>query len=157
MWLAFVATLTLVPGAVAALSRTWRTAPWLSLVAGVLLVPGYLMLGSLGGADTVVPAGITAGIEPDVLVRLVDALGADPVAATSSTVFVLGHLLGATLFGVAMLRSRIVARPWAVVMLVSQPLHLVAALTGNHPLDLVAWGMTAAAMAAAAVAYVRHP
>jgi hypothetical protein len=33
----------------------------------------------------------------------------------------------------------------------------VAALTGNHPLDLVAWGMTAAAMAAAAVAYVRHP
>jgi len=156
LWLAFVATLTLVPGAVAALSCTWRTAPWLSLVAGALLVPGYLMLGSLGGADTVVPAGVAAGIGPDVLVRLVDAIGADPVAATSSTVFVLGHLLGATLFGVAMLRSRVVAWPWAVVMMVSQPLHLVAAMTGNHPLDLLGWGMTAAGMAAVAVAYARH-
>jgi hypothetical protein len=156
-WLAFVATLTLVPGAVTVLSRTWRAAPWSSLAAGALLVPGYLMLGSVGVADAVVPAGVTAGIEPDVLARLADAVGADPVVSTSTTVFVTGHLFGAILLGVAMLRSRIVAWPWAVVMLVSQPLHLVAALTGNHPLDLVAWGMTAAAMAAAAVAYVRHP
>jgi len=157
LWLALVATLTLVPGAVVALGLTWQRAPWLSLLAGMLLVPGYLVLGSLGGADAVVPAGITAGIEPDVLVRLVTAVGEDPVGSTSTTVFVVGHLTGAILLGVAMLRSRIVAWPWAVVMMVSQPLHLVAAMTGNHPLDLVGWGMTAAAMAAAAVVYARRP
>jgi hypothetical protein len=157
LWLAFVATLTLVPGAVAALSCTWRAAPRLSLIAGALLVPGYLMLGFAGGgADAAVPAGVVAGIDPAVLVRLVDALETDPVAATSSTVFVAGHLLGATLLGVAMLRSRVVARPWAVAMMVSQPVHLLAALTGNHPLDLVGWGMTAAGMAAVAVTFARR-
>jgi hypothetical protein len=39
---------------------------------------------------------------------------------------------------------------------VSQPVHLVAAVTGNHPLDLLAWSLTAAAMAAVAPA-LRDP
>jgi hypothetical protein len=157
LWMTFVATLTLVPGAVAALTLTWRKAPALSLVAGALLVPGYLMIGFAGGgADAVVPAGVTAGVDPPVLIRLVEAIAADPVTSTSENVFVLGHLLGAILLGVAMLRSRVVAWRWAVAVLVSQPLHLVAAMTGSHALDLVGWGMTAVGMAAAAVAYARR-
>jgi hypothetical protein len=61
------------------------------------------------------------------------------------------------LLGITLWRSRVLRLPWAVVMSISQPLHLVAAMTGNHPLDLLAWGMTAAAMAATALVLLRTP
>jgi hypothetical protein len=38
---------------------------------------------------------------------------------------------------------------------VSQPVHLVAAMTGNHPLDLFAWGTTAFGFGAAGLVLLR--
>ena len=71
--------------------------------------------------------------------------------------FVVGHIVGSVLLGLAFWRSGVVHRGWAVAMVVSQPLHLLAALTANHPLDLLGWGLTALAMGAAAVALLRTP
>ncbi|MBM7786464.1 hypothetical protein [Tenggerimyces flavus] len=156
LWLSVVATLALVPGAMAALSLTWRRAPVLSLVTSLLLVPGYLMIGAAGGGvDLFVSAGLARGVDTAVLAALASATLADPVSSLSTGVFVAGHLLGAILLGVTLLRSGVVRWPWAVLVLVSQPVHLVAAMTGNHPLDLFAWGATAVGMGAVAVAYIR--
>lgn len=158
LWLSVVAALALVPGAIAALSLTWHRAPVLSLVTAVLLVPGYLMVGSAGGGtDLFVSAGLASGVDSGALVALASSTLADPVSTVSTAVFVAGHLLGAILLGVTLLRSGVVRWPWAVLVLLSQPLHLVAAMTGNHPLDLGAWGATAVGMGAVAVAYVRAP
>jgi hypothetical protein len=156
LWLSVVAALALVPGAVAALSLTWRRAPVLTLVTAVLLVPGYLMVGAAGGGtDLFVSAGLANGVDTGAVVALAEATLADPVSAVSTMIFVVGHLSGTILLGVTLLRSKVVAWPWAVLVLVSQPAHLLAAMTGNHPLDLAAWGATAVGMAAVALAYVR--
>ncbi|MBD5785373.1 hypothetical protein IF650_04195 [Cellulosimicrobium terreum] len=154
-WLGLVALLTLVPGALAALRLVRPGAPVLGAVAGLLLVPGYLALFGPGVTESVIVAGHDAGIDPTSLALLVDASYADPVAAICGTIFVVGHLAGTVVLGFALWRSGVVHPAWAVVMGVSQPLHLVAAMTGNHPLDLVGWGMTAVAMGAAAYAVVR--
>lgn len=55
----------------------------------------------------------------------------------------------------ALWRGRVIPALAAVVLGISQPVHLLAALTGNHPLDLVGWGMTALGMAFAARALVQ--
>lgn len=158
MWLGMVAAFTLVPGVLAALRLTRRRAPALTALSAVLLVPGYLALNiMLGGPDATVLAGVEHGIDTGTLTRLSEALAADAPAVIGSTVFVIGHLFGTVLLGVTLWRAKVLGWAWAAVMSVSQPLHLVAAMTGNHPLDLFAWGLTAAAMGAVAVVALRTP
>lgn len=157
-WMGVVAVFTLVPGALAALRLSRRGAPLLTAAAGLLLVPGYLgLIATVSGIDDFVPAGLDAGIDQGTLARLVEATTAAPYGAIYLGVFVPGHILGTILLAVALWRVGVLAGPLAVALAVSQPLHLVAALTGNHPLDLLGWGLTALGMAAAAVAVVRMP
>jgi hypothetical protein len=153
LWAGLVACLTLVPGALVVLAAAHSRTPGLTTVTAVLLVPGYLALGSgAAGADLVVLAGLESGIDHAALVDLVAAVLAAPVTSVATTVFVVGHLTGTVLLGLTLWRARLLGRTWAVLLAASQPLHLVAALTGNHLLDLLAWSLTAAAMAAVAPA-----
>ena len=74
-------------------------------------------------------------------------------SAIAAGLFVLGHVVGTVLLGVALWRSRAVPRWAALATIVSQPLHFVAAVVlGSPSLDLVAWGLNAAGFTAAAVA-----
>jgi hypothetical protein len=151
LWAGLVACLTLVPGAVVVLAAARSRAPALTTVTAVLLVPGYLALGTgAAAADLVVLAGLESGVDRAALVNIVAAMLADPVTSAATTVFVVGHLAGTVLLGLTLWRARLLGRTWALVLAGSQPLHLVAALTGNHALDLVAWSLTGAAMAAVA-------
>jgi hypothetical protein len=43
----------------------------------------------------------------------------------------------------------------ALGLAVSQPIHLVAVMTGNRPLDLVGWGLTAVGFGAASWVLLR--
>lgn len=145
-----------ISGVVAVLWLTRRRVPVLATIAGALSVLGYL---ALAGADSVTP----------VLVDLVahgqlDATTARPIAAALEAmpqptagvaIFVLGHLLGTILLGIALWRSRAVPAWVGIVLAVSQPVHLLSAMTGNHPLDLAAWGATALCMGLAGVAVLR--
>ena len=155
--LALVALFTLVPGAFGVLRLVGRRDPKLTAVAGLLLIPGYL--GLFGGLapDLIAYVGVKDGMAQSDVVHMMDLAGTAIWPTIALTVFVVGHILGTVLLGIAMFRSRVVARGWAVAMAISQPLHLLAAMTGNHPLDLFAWGMTTLAMAAAAVALIRLP
>lgn len=157
-WMGVIAVFTLVPGAVAALRLSRRRAPVLTAAAGLLLVPGYLgLIATVSGPDDFLPAGLGAGIDQGTLARLAEATTAAPYGSVYLGVFVPGHILGTILLAVALWRAGVLAAPLAVALAVSQPLHLVAALTGNHPLDLLGWGLTALGMAAAAVAVLRMP
>ena len=100
--------------------------------------------------------GVRHGIAPDTLAQLYE--GMHPAQTVAEVLFVVGHVLGTILLGVAMLRSRLVPAWAAWVTIVAQPLHFVAAvILGSHWLDLFAWGLNAVGFAALALAILRLP
>jgi hypothetical protein len=156
LWLGFVAVLTLVPAVLWVGRLTRRRAPRVTAVALVLLVPGYLSLALLLGSDALLWAGAHKGIDEGTLTVLYGTM--HPTTGIAAGLFVLGHVIGTVLLGVAMWRSRAVPRWAAVLTTVSQPLHFVAAvIVASQPLDLVAWGMNAVGFATAGVAILRLP
>ena len=146
LWLAYVAVLTLVPGVYAAARVCRAGAPRLTAWALGLSVPGYLSLGMLLGTDHLLWSASDAGLPGRDSVALISA--AHPTIGISVGVFVLGHVIGTVLLGLALLRSgRIpVWAAWATA--VSQPLHFVATvILGSPQVDLFAWSLTALGMA----------
>ena len=157
LWLTVVAVLTLVPGALAAIRLASRRAPVLSAVSALTLIPAYLSILAVALLDEV---GITAA-HPAVgvatagqVAALVNAL---PTTAVLSTVFVAGHVVGSIVLAIALRRSHRVGPLGCWILGISQPLHVLAAVSGNHPLDLIGWSMTAVGMAFAARALIALP
>ncbi|MFI5706241.1 hypothetical protein [Kribbella sp. NPDC051620] len=147
LWVGFLAVLTLVPAAYAAGKLTRRRAPKLTLVALALLIPGYLALGWLASEDQLFWSGAHAGLDAGTVTRIAEAV--HPTGSIAGVFFVMGHVLGTILLGVALWRSQVVARWAAVAVIVSQPIHIVAAvIIPSHPLDLVGWGLQAVGFAA---------
>lgn len=156
LWLGFVAILTLVPAVFAVGRLTRRRAPRLTAAALLLAVPGYLSLTWLIGSDLLAWAGAKQGLDGATLGRLLALV--HPTSAIASVLFVLGHVVGTVLLGIALWRTRVVPRWAALGTIVAQPLHFVAAvIVASHGLDLVAWGLNAVGFAAVAVAILRLP
>jgi len=156
VWLGFVGVLTLVPAVLWVGRLTRQAAPRTTAAALLLLVPAYLSLGLLVSGDAGVWFGVGEHLPEPVLARLFD--GMHPTTTVAGLLFVVGHVAGTVVLGVAMWISGAVPRWAAVLTAVAQPLHFVAAVVlANHPLDFVAWGFNAAGFAAAAVATLRLP
>ncbi|EWT04251.1 hypothetical protein N864_15025 [Intrasporangium chromatireducens Q5-1] len=155
VWFGFL-TPVVISGVLAVLWVTRRRVPVLATVAGVLCVLGYTALAAADSvspvlADVVAHGGLdTASVRP-----IAAALEAMPQPTTAVTVFVIGHLAGTVLLGIALWRSRVLPAWVGIALAVSQPVHLVSAMTGNHPLDLAAWGATALCMGLAGAAVLR--
>ena len=153
LWLGLVAVLTLVPGVLAAARLCRDAAPRLTGWALGLVVPGYLSLGALLYSDQVLWSATRAGTDPATTVKLLDAV--HPTINIGAGVFVLGHVVGTVLLGLALLRSRRIPAWVAWVLVVSQPLHFVTTVfLGSPTVDLLAWSMTALAMAVVARALI---
>lgn len=154
LWLGYVATLTLVPGVLAAATLTRQAAPRLTGWAVGLLVPAYLSMGGLLAGDVLLWAGPTAGVDASVTAVVADTM--HPTITISMVVFVVGHVGGTVLLGLAMLRSGRIPAASAWALTLSQPLHFVAAVVvGSRHLDLLAWTLTAVGMGYAARALLR--
>ncbi len=154
LWVGYLAVLTLVPGVIAAAGVCRTAAPRLTAWALALSVPGYLSLGLLVGSDQLVWAATHAGLASADRVAVVDA--AHLSSGVAIGVFVVGHVVGTVLLGLALLRSGRVPTWAAWAVTVSQPLHFVATVVlGSPQLDFVAWSLTAVGMGCVAVALVR--
>ena len=154
LWLALVGLFTLVPGVLAVARLTRRRAPRTTMVAVLLLVPAYLSMGWLVGSDVLLWVGVHAEVDQATLVRLYST--DHPTTMVAAGVFVLGHVVGTVLLGVALWRSSAVPRWAAIVTLVAQPLHFTAAvLLGSPTLDLAAWSLNVLGFAAAGLAILR--
>lgn len=152
LWLGFLAIITLVPGAVWVGRLVSPGAPRLTAVALVLLVPGYLALPWTATSDLIMWMGAHSGMDAGTLTRLSGAI--HPTVDVAGLLFVAGHVLGTVLLGLAMWVGKTVPRWAAVLTMISQPLHVVAAvIVVSHPLDLAAWGLQAIAFAVAAYGF----
>ena len=139
LWLGLVAVLTLVPGVYGAALLCRSAAPRLTAWAVGLSVPGYLCLGVFLATDHLLWSASQAGLSPRESAALFEA--AHPTIGISVGIFVVGHVIGTVLLGLALVRSgRIPAwAGWATA--VSQPLHFVATVVlGSPQLDFVAFG-----------------
>ena len=119
-------------------------------------MPGYLSLGMFAGADHLLWSTWRAGVPTGEAVAVVDA--GHPSLDVAVAVFVVGHVVGTVLLGLAMLRSgRIPA--WAAWAITRVPtLHFVATVVlGSPQLDFVAWTMTAVGMGFVARELLRAP
>lgn len=147
VWLGLVAVLTLVPAVMWVGRVTVRTAPKLTAAALVLLVPAYLSLAFLVCSDAIALYGVKHGIATDTVADMYS--GVHPVVLVGGFLFVLGHVFGTILLGIAMLRGGAIPKWGGIATLLSQPIHFVAAIiVGNHALDLVGWGLNAIGFAA---------
>jgi len=149
LWLGYVAVLTLVPGVIALAQLTRSSCPRLTAWGVGLAVPAYLSLGGLLGTDQLLWSAPAAGVDAKITASLLDH--AHPTVGISLGVFVLGHVVGTVLLGIALMRSGRVPAWVGITLAVSQPLHFIATvILGSNVVDLVAWSLTALAMAFAA-------
>jgi hypothetical protein len=119
--------------------------------AAIDALPGYSVLGLLVAGDAMVLFGVKHGIPADTLGDMYTAV--HPVAVVGGIVFVLGHVLGTVLLGLAMIRGLSVPLWAGLATLIAQPLHFVAAVVvSSHPLDMAAWGPNAAGFVAVSLA-----
>ncbi|MEU7748663.1 hypothetical protein [Nonomuraea sp. NPDC049158] len=157
LWLAFAATLTLVPGTIAIGLLAVRRAPRLGTAGMVLTVAGFSSLYAVGVSDHVALSTVRVGLDLGSAARLLDDVQGLPAVSAATLLFVLGHILGVVLLGAALWRGGTVPAWAGMALIVSQPLHAVfAAVVPNAALDGLAWGLTAVGFAAAAFAFARH-
>lgn len=155
LWLGFIAVLTLVPAVYVVGRLTRQRAPRLTMIAMLLLIPGYLSLGWLTAEDQFLWSGAKSGLDAGGITRLIDSI--HPTGAVAGVFFVLGHVVGTILLGAAIWRARVVARWAAAAVIVSQPIHLFAAvIVPNHTLDLIGWSLQAVGFAVVGLAILKR-
>jgi hypothetical protein len=87
--------------------------------------------------DAVLWSGHRAGLSAATTAVVHDHL--HPAVGLGVDVFVLGHVVGTVLLGLALLRSRAIAAPFAWAMVISRPLHFVEfVFLGLQVLDVAA-------------------
>lgn len=144
VWLGFLAALTLPVAALWAGRPFYAAAPRLTAVAETLLVPAYLCLPWLVATDAVLLHGAEHNVDADVVAGMYEAL--HPAALVGLAVFVIGHVLGTVLLGIAAIRTRLIPLWAGIALAVCQPLHFAAlVIVGSQPLDVAAWGLNAVA------------
>lgn len=154
LWLVLVALLTLPLGLAVAGRLAMRERRVFGTVAASVAWVGFLCLFAVVGIDQVAPAAAAAGLSLEQTVALDAAINAHPMATVAVIVFVLGHILGAVLLGIALWRA--IPRWTAIALIVSQPMHFVfAVVVPNDALDALAWSLTAVGFGAAALVAAR--
>lgn len=140
-----------------------RNAPRLGTIGLVVAFVAFMNLfwSTVSSGDSVALAAARIGTDPArpaFTGKLLDSMAAIPVLGLGTNLFVLGHIIGLILLGIALWRGRAVPA-WAALMIaVSQVLHFVfAVIVPIHPLDGLAWGLTTVGFAVAAMALVRGP
>lgn len=139
-----VGILLLIPAVMTAIGLAAARAPYLAYIGGGMAIAGYVALPSTFVGPQAALALSGAGVSPEQAAAVVDRLlTGSAVLNVLSVVFVVGHILGTTILGVALIRARVVAIWAGALIVVSQPIHLVAHIIESKPADLIAFSLLA--------------
>ena len=130
-----LAEILLVPAMIYAARLARKSAPRLAFIGGGLSALAWIAgLISLGGLGVVFYYGARQ-TDQSAAATLLDKASNDPVIGTLTLLFVLGHLIGMIILGVALWRSRAIPA-WAGIMFTLFPLvHLGAHIGGSVVVD----------------------
>jgi hypothetical protein len=157
IWTGLVLAPTCIAGVVAVGWLGRRRVPIMTTIGLILAVVGYtcLAVGNSFGELSTALVGSHPEVDRATAYVLGSGLELGPVPNLTGTLFVFGHLIGTTILGLALWRSHAVPSWAALLLAVSQPIHLAAVMLDNRPLDLVGWGGTALGFAVAGWALLR--
>jgi hypothetical protein len=146
----------MLPAVLFLMRLTASRAPRLTLVGGAVAFVGWLAaMVSLGASDLLY---YHAALLPDraSAARLVSAVTGDGAYVIPEALFIIGHLVGMLLLGIALWRTRAVPR-WAAALVGLAPIaHLLVHDQGGV-LDAATYALFTAGMVACAVRLVRSP
>jgi hypothetical protein len=151
----FIGLVTVVPAFLAAASLSRRRRPMLTTVALAVNLTAYLGAFAMGAIDNLYLIGASLPPEQrDVAAIVIDKMWSTGIPGVSTNLFVLGHIIGAILMGLA-LRGSIATVGW-LAMLLTTPMHVVAFVVLQMPaLDMAAWLLMTLAFACCAVKIVK--
>ncbi|WAZ23742.1 hypothetical protein STRCI_005106 [Streptomyces cinnabarinus] len=156
LWCWLSGSIALVVGALAVGLLAMRASPKLGLWGLVLFGTGLLAIASTPEMDAVALGGLAEGVSQDALAKAGEGTYELLVVAVPILYFVVAHVVGAILLGVALLRGRVIA-PWAAWLLIlSMPLNVVGYAGGIMPLTVVSFVMMGVAFALAGLVVVRY-
>ena len=145
----------MVPAILYLMRLTGPRAPRLTLVGGAVAFTGWLAgLISLGASDLLYDHAAQLADRASA-VSLVHAVTSDAAFVLPEILFVVGHMLGLVLLGIALWRSRAVPR-WAAALVGLAPLAQVPVHDSGAG-SAVAYGLFLIGMGACAVALLRAP
>ena len=149
----FLGVLAMIPSAMAAGRLALRRAPVLATLGTGLTVAAFVGL-AFGATDGATLAVASTGGD----VAVLESLNAQGPVTAGIILYVLGHITGMVLLGIALWRSRAVPAWVGIALAVSQPLHLVfAVIVPSRVGDTLAWGAAAVAFTYCAVRILRTP
>lgn len=156
-WLALVFTPPLMLAMLVLGYVARRGAPVLATLGAGISFVSYANWSSGGLGDQDVLTLHQAGFDAAAIQRAVEASYEHPVAMVASLGWVIGHILGMILLGLALYRSRVVPRWVGVAIVACQPIHLIGAvIVPSRLLDVtLGWGLATVAFAMVSRAVVR--
>jgi hypothetical protein len=155
--LGFIGLLTVVPAFLAAAGLSRRRRPVLTTIALSVNLLGYLGAFAMAAIDNLYLIGaLLPADQRDVAAIVIDKMWSSGIPGVSTNLFVLGHVLGAILMGLA-LRGSIATIGW-LAMLLTTPMHVVAFVVLQMPaLDMAAWLLMTLAFVCCAVKIIKTP
>jgi len=155
--LGFIGLVTVVPAFLAAASLSRRRRPVLTTVALAVNLLAYLGAFAMSAIDNLYLIGASLPADQrDVAAIVIDKMWSTGIPGVSTNLFVLGHILGAILMGLA-LRGSIATVGW-LAMLLTTPMHVLAFVVLQMPaLDLAAWMLMTLAFVCCAIKIIKTP
>jgi hypothetical protein len=153
----WIAGFAIVPAYLAAGRLARRRRPVLATIAIAVNLASYLGASAMSALDVLYLAGGHLPTEQrDGGAALIDAIWSTGISGFSTGLFVVGHVTGAILLGLA-LRGSVHPVGW-IAMLLTQPGHVFAFVVWpNHVTDALSWGLMTVAFAFCAVRVLRTP
>lgn len=134
-----------------------RGSPLLATIGGGLGFIGWSMGAATVNADYLVSQLGASGFDQRTITDIGNALQNSAFAAVAGIIWLIGHILGMVLTGVALGRAKIINWWVAAALMVSQPFHFIAAVViPSRLLDVtLGWGMTTVASVFVSIAILR--
>lgn len=134
-----------------------RRAPAIATWGAAVLFGAYALGSSVGAPDMLIDAMARAGEDPATIAATSQLLMDHPPMLAGALAFVIGHLVGMVLLGIAVVRAGVVAWWVGAMIALAQPVHVVSAVVlPSRLLDVTfGWGMTTLGYALVALAVLR--
>lgn len=148
--------LLMIPAVLGAARAAGRGAARLSFIAGTLTAAGYVCYLAVLLTDLTTLAMVRVGGPMADFAALLDARQRDAAGTWVFLLFVLGNIVGTFLLGVALWRSRAVARWAAAAVMAWPPMHIIGLAVGLESFEVAGATLQGLGLAAVGVHLVRR-